>query len=106
MANAADRLKKLEEQRARINAEIQRVRAREQQQARKDDTRRKILVGSMLLQLVEDGEWPEDKLRARLDTYLVRADDRALFELPPKGDMDRARSDASAADGTGGATGT
>ena len=94
MANTTDRLKKLEEQRARINAEIQRVRAREQQQARKDDTRRKILVGSMLLQLVEDGEWPEDKLRARLDTYLVRVDDRALFELPPLDDADRARRDA------------
>ena len=94
MANTTDRLKRLEEQRARINAEIQRVRAREQQQARKDDTRRKILVGSMLLQLVEDGEWPEDKLRARLDTYLVRADDRALFELPPLDDADRARRDA------------
>ena len=89
MASTTDRLKKLEEQRARINAEIQRVRAREQQQARKDDTRRKILVGSMLLQLVEDGEWPEDKLRARLDTYLVRADDRALFELPKLDDAER-----------------
>ena len=95
MASTTDRLKKLEEQRARINAEIQRVRAREQQQTRKDDTRRKILVGSMLLQLVEDGEWPEDKLRARLDTYLVRTDDRALFELPPLDDANRARRDAS-----------
>ena len=96
MASAADRLKRLEEQRARINAEIQRVRAREQQQTRKDDTRRKILVGSMLLQLVEDGEWPEDKLRARLDTYLTRSDDRALFELPPHDDTDHARRDADA----------
>ena len=94
MANATERLRKLEEQRARINAEIARVRAREQQQARKDDTRRKILVGSMLLQLVEDGEWPKDKLRARLDSYLVRDDDRALFELSPLDDAERARRDA------------
>ena len=98
MASTTDRLKKLEEQRARINAEIQRVRAREQQQARKDDTRRKILVGSMLLQLVEDGEWPEDKLRARLDTYLVRADDRELFELPKLDDIEHARRDAGVTD--------
>jgi len=84
MASAADRLKRLEEQRARINAEIQRVRAREQQQTRKDDTRRKILAGSMLLQLVEDGEWPEDKLRTRLDAYLTRDDDRKLFDLPAR----------------------
>ena len=84
MASATDRLKRLEEQRARINAEIQRVRAREQQQTRKDDTRRKILAGSMLLQLVEDGEWPEDKLRTRLDAYLTRDDDRKLFDLPAR----------------------
>ncbi len=47
-SKAADRLAKLEEQRARINAEIQRVRAREQQQERKNDTRRKVLVGAMI----------------------------------------------------------
>ena len=86
MANTTERLKKLEQQRARINAEISRVRAREQDKARKHDTRRKILAGSMLLQLVEDGEWPAEKLRARLDSYLIRDDDRALFELPPRTD--------------------
>jgi len=100
MANSTDRLKKLEEQRARINAEIQRVRAREQQQTRKDDTRRKILAGSMLLQLVEDGEWPKDKLQTRLDAYLTRDDDRALFDLPPLDEADRTRRDAGVGEST------
>ena len=58
---AADRLAKLEEQRARINAEIQRVRAREQQQERKNETRRKVLVGAMILAKVNSSEWPEDR---------------------------------------------
>ena len=37
---------RLEERRTRINAEIQRVKGREQQAERKRETRRKILVGS------------------------------------------------------------
>jgi len=70
-----------------------RARTAASKQERRKDTRRKILAGSMLLQLVEDGEWPEEKLRARLDTYLVRDDDRALFELPTRDDPSRAERD-------------
>ena len=70
-----------------------RARTAASKQERRKDTRRKILAGSMLLQLVEDGEWPKDKLHARLDAYLVRDDDRALFGLPPIDDADRARRD-------------
>ncbi|GAB0139255.1 hypothetical protein EsDP_00007467, partial [Epichloe bromicola] len=81
---AADRLAKLEEQRARINAEIQRVRAREQQQERKNETRRKVLVGAMILAKVNSSEWPEDRLMAAMDAYLERDHDRALFGLPPR----------------------
>lgn len=84
MAKAAERLAKLEEQRARINAEIQRVRAREQQQKRKDGTRRKVLVGAWMLGKVESGEWPEQKLVEAMDNYLERDHDRALFGLPTK----------------------
>ena len=45
-AKPEDRIRQLEEQRARINAEIQRVRSRESQEERKRETRRKILAGS------------------------------------------------------------
>ena len=84
MEKAAERLAKLEEQRARINAEIQRVRAREQQQKRKEDTRRKVLIGAWILGKVESGEWPEQRLLDGLDSYLERDHDRALFGLPPR----------------------
>ena len=84
MAKAADRLAKLEEQRARINAEIQRVKAREQQQKRKDETRRKVLIGAMILAKVESREWPEERLAAAMDAYLERDHDRALFGLTPQ----------------------
>lgn len=44
-----DRIRKLEEQSAWINAEIQRVRGRESQEERKRETRRKIPAGAMVL---------------------------------------------------------
>jgi len=84
MAKAADKLAKLEEQRARINAEIQRVRAREQQQQRKEETRRKVLIGAWMMSKVQSGEWPEQKLIEAMDSYLERDHDRALFGLPPR----------------------
>lgn len=84
MAKSVDRLKRLEEKRAQINAEIQRVRAREQKEERKRDTRRKVLVGAMILGKVDSGDWPEDRLMTAMDDYLDRDHDRELFGLPPK----------------------
>ena len=59
-----------------------RKRAVVQKFERRQDTRRKVLVGAVILARVERGEWPEDKLHALLDKHLTRADDRALFDLP------------------------
>lgn len=49
--------------------------------SRKDDTRRKILVGAVVLSLVEKGRIEEATLRRWLDAALVRKDDRRLFGL-------------------------
>ena len=83
-AKPADRLRKLEEQRARINAEIQRVRSRESQEERKRETRRKILAGAMVLDRVARKELSEKLFKADMDRFLEREQDRALFDLPPK----------------------
>ena len=64
-AKPADRIRKLEEQRARINAEIQRVRSRESQEERKRETRRKILAGAMVLDRVRAGGVGGEALRGR-----------------------------------------
>jgi hypothetical protein len=48
---------------------------------RKDDTRRKILIGAILLAKIEQGQFEERQLRRRLDKALTRKDDRALFGL-------------------------
>ena len=83
-AKPADRMRKLEEQRARINAEIQRVRSRESQEERKRETRRKILAGAMVLDRVARKELAEKLFLADMDRFLERDQDRAVFGLPPR----------------------
>ncbi|MHB1271148.1 MAG: hypothetical protein ACYCZ9_10170 [Thermoleophilia bacterium] len=78
----SDKLKKLEVQKAKIAAEIQRIKGRETAQARKDDTRRKIIVGGLVLGMVERGEVVDKNgLLAALSKSLTRPQDRALFHL-------------------------
>ena len=83
-AKPEDRIRNLEEQRARINAEIQRVRSRESQEERKRETRRKILAGAMVLDRVARGELAEKLFKADMDRFLEREQDRALFDLPAR----------------------
>ena len=83
-AEPAERVRKLEEQRARISARIARVRARESLAARKRETRRRFLMGAMVLDQVARGEWPEARFLAEMDRFLEREQDRALFGLPPR----------------------
>lgn len=61
-----------------------RRRARDKEQLRRDDTRRKILVGALLLARVEQGRFPKDELLAWLEDALTRDEDRQLFGLSTK----------------------
>jgi len=67
------------------------VRAQAAKAERSRDTRRKVLVGAVILARVERGEWPREKLLALLDTALTRPDERALFDLPPQSPMESQR---------------
>lgn len=86
MARLADRIATLEAKLKEAKAKQQQIEARqraaEAKRTRQQDTRRKVLVGALILSRVERGEWPREKLLAMLDTALTRADDRALFDLP------------------------
>ncbi len=77
------KLEQLEERKRKLEAQIKQEKARENSKKRKEETRRKILVGSMVLAQVEKGEWPEDRLRKAMDEFLTRDQDRALFGLDP-----------------------
>ena len=75
------KLKQLKVKQQRIDA---RARALASRRARKDDTRRKILIGATVQARVDTRQLDHAELQAWLDTHLTRPDDRALFELPPK----------------------
>lgn len=86
MAGIDDTITALETRLKQAKAKKQQIEARkravEAKKKRSDDTRRKVLVGAVILAKVERGEWPKDKLLAMLDSALTRVDDRALFDLP------------------------
>ena len=78
IAELEAKLRQLKERQQAVDA---RRRTLESRRERKADTRRKILVGAIVLAKVERGEIPEAELRRWLEGALVRDDDRALFGL-------------------------
>lgn len=81
----AEKIGQLEDRLRQLKAREQAVEARrrtlESRRARKADTRRKILVGAVVLAKAERGEIASEDLRRWLDGALTREDDRALFHL-------------------------
>lgn len=72
------RLRQLKVRKQRVDA---RRRALESKRSRQEDTRRKILVGAIVLAKVDQGVMDEAQLREWLEKALTRSDDRALFGL-------------------------
>ena len=73
-----ERLNQLKTRQARIDA---RQRALAARRSRKDDTRRKILAGAILLAKVESGDFELRTFKRWLENALTRKDDRDLFGL-------------------------
>lgn len=78
---AEERLKKLRAKSAREKARTRTVQSRT---ARREETRRRFLVGAVVLARVQQGLLEESILRGWMDGALERTEDRALFELPVK----------------------
>jgi len=78
-----DRIKQLEEKKQQINARIQKLKAQESEKKRKQETRRKILLGAWVLNKIEKGDWSKDDIWNEMDEYLTKEVDRKLFDLPP-----------------------
>ena len=78
------RLEKLLEKREQLNAQIQLCRARQSAQERKEDTRRKILLGALVYEMMDKGELSEGMILKRLEGFLTRDIDRKLFDFPLK----------------------
>ncbi|WP_367947485.1 mobilization protein [Acinetobacter sp. BY484] len=84
MSNLDEKIKTHEERLKQLKAQKQDVITREKkknaEQQRKDDTRRKILLGSYLLQKMEN-DLNKEKILAGLNQYLTEDRDRKLFNL-------------------------
>jgi hypothetical protein len=77
-----ERLEELRKKRIALDAEVNRLQARKRLADRKADTRRKILLGAVVMQEMQSkpdkiGVWAKQLLNERLKTPR----DRALFEL-------------------------
>ena len=83
---------KLDDRVATLEGKLKQLKVRQQRaaaratalassRARKDDTRRKILAGAILLAKVESGDFDSRTFKRWLDKALVREDDRRLFGL-------------------------
>ena len=85
MPKIDDRIEALEAKLKQLKVRQQRAEARPRalssRRDRKADTRRKILVGAILLAKVENGLFDKKILNTWLDAALTRDDDRALLGL-------------------------
>ena len=82
-----ERLKALEQKQAQIKAQIQALKARDNAQERKDDTRRKVLLGGFVLAQMKKKGIGYNQMTyedARFVDTLNNDRDRALFGLAAK----------------------
>ena len=86
MATIDDRIAAQEKRLKELKLKKQQVEAAKKQaeakQIRAAETRRKILAGALVLEMMGENEETKNRFMARLDKFLTRSDDRALFGLP------------------------
>ena len=71
---------KKREQSCCSNSEGEKICQREQQC--KEDTRRKIILGALIMEIMKKGELDEKKILKKLDSFLTKDIDRKLFDWP------------------------
>jgi hypothetical protein len=85
MPKLDERIATLQTRLQHLKAQQQRTAARqksiESRRSRKEDTRRKILAGAIVLAKLDQGEFDKGQFYRWLDEALTRLDDRALFDL-------------------------
>jgi hypothetical protein len=81
--SSEERLQKLLEKESQLKARINREKSRFKSEARKIETRKKILLGSYLLSKMNNDDDFLDEMMANMDQYLTNDRDRELFGLNP-----------------------
>ena len=80
--SSSKRLAQLKQKHEQLKAQIHTLEAAEQSRQRKQETRRKILIGAYYLnQAKTQDSW--SALASLMNGYLTRTSDRKLFDLPP-----------------------
>ena len=80
--SAEEQIEALAEKQKLLQQRIKLLKGKEREKQRKDDTRRKILLGAWVLKEMEErGDDFKAEVTAGLDKFLERPRDRALFGL-------------------------
>lgn len=79
IAEQEKKLKQLKEQKAQAE---RRAKAAENKRLRANDTRRKVLLGAWLFEMIKQGKISREWVKTNIDPFLKRNADRELFELP------------------------
>jgi len=79
-----ERLADLQEQQEQLKARISREKARIASQKRKDDTRRKIIIGGAVMAHAKNNEEFDKAIADLLDKYVPADRDRKLLGLAPR----------------------
>ncbi len=88
MPKLDDQISTLQQKLQQLKLRQQRLEARRRATAevkeRRAETRRKILLGGIILEKLRQGELDRQVVSAWLEQRLTRAEDRALFDLPAR----------------------
>ena len=76
----AEKIEKIEEQMKKLKQRLASEKAKIRNEQKKEDTRRKILVGAYFMEKYQDNM---DELTKMIDPFLTRENDRKLFGLAP-----------------------
>ncbi len=77
----ASKLEQLLKKQEELKAQIRKEKNKLSQAERKLDTRRKILLGALMMDMMKKGELDEKKILKRLDGFLTKDIDRKLFDF-------------------------
>lgn len=88
MSKIEETIAALEKQLKQVKALKQKIEARKKtlasKKTRASETKKKILIGALILAKMEQEEEIRIKILAELDQFLIRNSDRVLFDLPTR----------------------
>ncbi|MCD9550811.1 hypothetical protein GLP21_19540 [Photobacterium carnosum] len=88
MENKLTKLEKITKQIEALQAKANAEKNREREKSRKEETRKKILIGAMVLDGMSKNQDYQSKMLKNIDKYLTAERDRKLFNLTPINEND------------------